>query len=113
MIIHYGCKIVGMDISNIKCDYASSVIGIKWTVEYYVLNTCDGFDSIISNLNFMFAYIIHAYFFEVIYSCSKSNYICNVWSTSLKLVWQIIVYGSLFINFLYHIATPNERLHLV
>src|SRR3982751_2643151 len=113
MIIHYSCKIVGMNISNIKCDYAASMICIKGTIEYYVLNICYGFDSITRNLNFMFTYIMHANFFEVIYSRSKSNYICNVWSASLKLVWQIIVYCSVFINFLYHIATPNEWLHLV
>src|SRR2546427_12184710 len=59
----------------------------------------------------MFPYFVHTNSLKIIHGSGKSYYICDIGSSSLKLVWQVIPGGLVFVNLAYHISSPIKWRH--
>src|SRR3712207_1177727 len=63
-------------------------------------------------LDFMLSDFVHANIVEIVYCSSKTNYIGNIGSSTLKFVRKVIVPCLVLVNLLYHVPSAYKGRHL-
>src|SRR5579884_598269 len=104
---------MGMNIANVKRNYATPVLDIWRAVNSYTLYARNCLHSIFCNINLVLPYPVHADAIQVVDGGPKANHICNVWRAGLKPVWKVVVPGLLLMDFFDHVSAAQERRHFL
>ncbi len=112
MIIHDSGQVMWVDVANVKRYDTAPVLCIAWTIERYASDSTYLVKCIRCQLHFMLSDFVHANVVQIVNCCSKTNYISNIRSSTLKFVWKVVVPCLVLVNLLYHVASAYKRRHL-